>query len=491
MSVQSVIGADAPAGRTEQRKQSLEQYFTSTPISRFMASMMSYRQRAVHILDPGAGAGSLFTACVERICESRKVPERVEVTAYEIDDSLSRDIDEALDRAGRLCTRRGIKFSGRLIQGNFVTECAGSDPNGFTHVIMNPPYSKIGTRSPEYAAMMDRAGLRTTNMYTAFVSVAQDMLDRGGQMTFITPRSFCNGTYFRQFRGRMLDSMALRRIHLFDSRSSQFKTDGVLQENVIMCAKKGGRRVDVIVSSSAGPASPILSRKVRSGDVVSPTDPNLFVHIAPDARESAIVEKMRGLRATLDSLGLSVSTGKVVDFRAADALRSNGRGRAVPLVRPSDISAGTVRFPAGGKHPSFIEASEKTAKLLVRNGTYVLVKRFTAKEERRRIVAAVWTRKDYGTGLVGFENRVNYFYRPGNSIDRITAHGLWAFLNSTAADMYLRQFNGNTQVNATDLRYMRYPPLDILRAIGRAVGPGVGQDEIDRTVSRLALEGSP
>ena len=58
MSAQSVIGADAPAGRTEQRKQSLGQYFTSTPISRFMASMMSYRQRAVHILDPGAGAES-------------------------------------------------------------------------------------------------------------------------------------------------------------------------------------------------------------------------------------------------------------------------------------------------------------------------------------------------------------------------------------------------------------------------------------------------
>lgn len=490
MTAQSVIDAGAPARRTERRKQLLEQYFTSAPISRFMASMMSYRQRVIRILDPGAGAGSLFTACVERICELRKVPERVEVTAYEIDGSLSCNIDEALDRAGRLCARRGIKFSGRLIQSNFVTECAGSSPKGFTHVIMNPPYSKIGTRSPEYTAMMGRAGLRTTNMYTAFVSAAQDMLDRGGQMTFITPRSFCNGTYFRQFRGRMLDSMALRRIHLFDSRSSQFETDGVLQENVIMCAKKGGRRVDVIVSSSTGPASPVLSRKVRADDVVSPSDPSLFVHIAPDARESAIVAKMRRLGATLDSLGLNVSTGKVVDFRAADALRSSGRGRAVPLVRPSDISAGTVRFPTGGKHPSFIEANEKTTKLLVRNETYVLVKRFTAKEERRRIVAAVWTRKDYGTQLVGFENRVNYFYRPGCTIDKITAHGLWAFLNSTAADIYLRQFNGNTQVNATDLRYLRYPPLDVLRAIGRAVGPGAGQDEIDRAVNRLALERS-
>ena len=490
MTAQSMIDAGVPARRTEQRKQRLGQYFTSIQISRFMASMMSYRQKAVHILDPGAGAGSLFTACVERICELKKAPEKVKVTAYEIDGSLTCNIDEALDKARRLCARRGIEFSGRLIQGNFVTECAGSGPSGFTHVIINPPYRKIGIRSPEYDAMMCRTALRTTNMYTAFVSVAQDMLDRGGQMTFITPRSFCNGTYFQQFRGRMLRSMALRRIHLFDSRLSQFETDGVLQENVIMCAKKGGRRAGVIVSSSTGPVTPILYRKVRADDVVSPSDPRLFIHIAPDAGESAIVEKMRGLGATLDSLGLNVSTGKVVDFRVADALRSSGRGRAVPLVRPSDISTRTVRFPAGGKHPSFIEISEKTTKLLVKNGTYVLVKRFTAKEERRRIVAAVWTRKDYGTQLVGFENRVNYFYRPSCAIDNITARGLWAFLNSSAADMYLRQFNGNTQVNATDLRYMRYPPLDVLQAIGKAVGFGAGQDEIDNAVSRLALEKS-
>ena len=487
MAAQSVIDTGAPARVKEQKKRHLEQYFTSASISKLMASMMSYKQRAIHILDPGAGTGSLFTACVEHICESKKVPEQIKITTYEIDGSLSCDIDKALDKARRLCTKRGIKFSGKLIQGNFVTKCAGSGPDGFTHVIMNPPYSKISVRSPEYTAVMNKTGLRTTNMYTAFVSVAQDMLSRGGQMTFITPRSFCNGTYFQQFRKRMLDSMKLRRIHLFDSRSSQFDADGILQENVIMCAKKGGHRVDIVISSSVGPASPIRTRRVRAEEVVSPSDPNLFVHIAPDARESAIAAKMRGLEATLDSLGFNVSTGKVVDFRVADALRHNEHERAVPLVRPSDISAGTVKFPASKKHPSFIEASEKTIKLLVKNGTYVLVKRFTTKEEKRRIVAAVWNRKNYETHLVGFENRINYFYRPGSTIDKITAHGLWAFLNSAAADTYFRQFNGNTQVNAADLRYIKYPPLNILQAIGRTVGHGAEQDKIDQTVNKLAL----
>jgi adenine-specific DNA-methyltransferase len=34
---------------------------------------------------------------------------------------------------------------------------------------------------------------------------------------------------------------------------------------------------------------------------------------------------------------------------------------------------------------------------------------------------------------------------------------LAAFLNSTVLDVYFRQFNGHTQVNATDLRNLRYP----------------------------------
>ena len=83
------------------------------------------------------------------------------------------------------------------------------------------------------------------------------------------------------------------------------------------------------------------------------------------------------------------------------------------------------------------------------------------------MVAAVWSKKEYGSRLVGFENRTNYFHIRGGELESQTAKGLWVFLNSTIVDSYFRQFNGNTQVNATDLRYLRYPSTVRLGQLGK------------------------
>jgi adenine-specific DNA-methyltransferase len=44
---------------------------------------------------------------------------------------------------------------------------------------------------------------------------------------------------------------------------------------------------------------------------------------------------------------------------------------------------------------------------------------------------------------------------------------LAAFLNTTAVDDNFRRFNGHTQVNATDLRMMKYPSRPALIALGK------------------------
>lgn len=446
-----------------------------------MASMMDYQQDDIRILDPGAGVGSLFTACVERVCEMEQSPRSISVTAYEVDPSLVGSISDSLDIVKEFCRGRGVQFLGNLIQRDFIADyCSGAAPDGFTHTIMNPPYGKIGVSSHTHE-LLRSVGLQTTNTYAAFVAISQNMLCNGGQLVFISPRSFCNGRYFDRFRKMFLESMALRHIHLFGSRTSSFHDDGVLQENVIIHAEKLGVPKAVTVSSSAGPQDNTTHRRVAPSEVVFGDDPRRFIHIVPDVQGAHTSHNMRGLKYTLKDLNLGVSTGRVVDFRIRDELRPHGVDGTVPLVRPFNISSGVVEFPIEGKkHCNFIMDSIKSKKLLIQNGNYVLVKRFTTTEERRRIVAAVWTKDTHD--VVGFENRINYYHSNGGSLDILTARGLWMFLNSTMVDSYFRQFNGSTQVNATDLRYIKYPSKDKMRQLGCMMEDCLDQKQLDMVV---------
>jgi adenine-specific DNA-methyltransferase len=66
---------------------------------------------------------------------------------------------------------------------------------------------------------------------------------------------------------------------------------------------------------------------------------------------------------------------------------------------------------------------------------------------------------------------------------QLLAKGLWAYLNSSVLDLYFRQFNGHTQVNATDLRNMRFPTAQQLCAMGGRIGDrSLGQEEVDQIV---------
>ena len=123
------------------------------------------------------------------------------------------------------------------------------------------------------------------------------------------------------------------------------------------------------------------------------------------------------------------------------------------------------------KHHNFIIAKDAEVKKMLlpaSDGDYVVVKRFTTVEEKKRISAAVWSGGQWTEApAVCFENRVNYFHAHGTGMPPYVASGLAAFLNSSEVDEYFRQFNGSTQVNASDLRYLKYPSVQQLVNLGR------------------------
>jgi adenine-specific DNA-methyltransferase len=196
--------------------------------------------------------------------------------------------------------------------------------------------------------------------------------------------------------------------------------------------------------------------------------------------DAELAERVEALPCRLAALGIKVSTGRVVDFRAREHLRREPGADTVPLLYPAHLRGGGVRWPIDAfKKHNALARNEKTESLLIPEGRYVLTKRFSAKEERRRLVASLYD----APGPVGVENHLNYFHEDGHGLPASLAAGLATFLNSTAVDDYFRQFSGHTQVNATDLRNLHYPTREALEALGQLTL--IGQDAIDVAVLRL------
>ena len=78
----------------------------------------------------------------------------------------------------------------------------------FTHVILNPPYKKINTQTA-MSRRLYSADLEVANLYAAFVWLSTRLLEPGGEIVAITPRSFCNGPYFKKFRAAFLKTVNL------------------------------------------------------------------------------------------------------------------------------------------------------------------------------------------------------------------------------------------------------------------------------------------
>ena len=193
----------------------------------------------------------------------------------------------------------------------------------FTHAILNPPYRKINGDSVT-RRLLNAAGIEVSNLYAAFVWLAARMLKPNGELVAITPRSFCNGPYFRRFRIAFLELMALRRLHVFESRKKAFGDDEVLQENIIFYATRDRRKPkQVNVSVSEGlDFNNTKSRRILYERLVMPEDKDAFIHLALADTDDQVIELMRGFRTSLPELGIEVSTGRLVDFRAREYLRA-------------------------------------------------------------------------------------------------------------------------------------------------------------------------
>lgn len=481
------VRLEASAKIARRKKREMGQFMTPSSSANFMAALFKHTHHSTaRLLDAGAGMGSLSGAFIERWEAGGFGFGRVEATAYEIDGRLGDYLTQTL---AIYDARPDIKV--QVLVCDYIEDAVNliqfQTAPRFTHAILNPPYKKINSSS-RHRLLLRQVGIETVNLYSAFVALTAALMEQGGQIVAIIPRSFCNGPYYRPFREFVLARAAIHHMHLFASRDRAFKDDGVLQENVIILLERGGRQEDVTVSSSTDDRFADYAEHSHPFDrIVFPDDPERFIHVPVSLGRNAI-ELSPAFRHSLADIGVEVSTGPVVDFRVQAHVRSMPEPGAVPLLYPGHFTGQHIEWPKPGmKKPNALMCHPETGKWLYPNGFYAVVRRFSSKEEKHRIMASLVYPDAFDAPLLAFENHLNVFHYRKSGLQEELARGLTVFLNSTAVDDCFRRFNGHTQVNATDLRLMKYPSRGTLVALGTwaKTQTDLTQEQIDEKLESI------
>ena len=478
-------------------------YLTPVGVADYMAERLHGHAGCIRILDPAAGSGVLCCAAVEALAARRDKPKAVELVAFEVDAELITPLRRALAHLVAWARARGVAMTIRIENADFLTAHSGvlgsndelfdggRDATGFDVVIGNPPYFKVGRTDPRALALAEVVHGQP-NIYALFMAASVALLRQGGQFVFITPRSFASGPYFRRFRTTFFRMLQPTHVHVFDSRREAFRRDDVLQENIILVGtRKDDWRVadqHFVVASSTGveDIETGCRRRVRLAAAIDLQSPQQVLRLPVRTEDDDALRLIDSWPNSLRHLGLEISTGPVVPFRASKHICKHGSvpETHVPLLWMNHVGSLCATWPLAGRKPEFIGQDAKG--ILIPNRNYVLLRRFSTKEQARRLTAAPYLAGAFATPAIGIENHLNYIHRPNGELSEDEAWGLAALYSSRLMDTYFRILNGSTQVNATELRTMPLPAHEAVVALGRRVSSAACPKEaVEEHIPRL------
>lgn len=457
------------------------QFFTPTAIAQLMASYSDSSKENIKILDPGCGTAILSCSLIEQYVQKNNTVVTIELTAYETDSELTGVTDKVLNYLKSWLEERAITFTYSLIEDDFILENSTAlKPNYecelFDVIISNPPYFKLSKNDERVLAAQELVSGQP-NIYSFFMGIAAKLLKNNGELIFITPRSFASGNYFKAFRQIFFNTVQLEKVHLFNSRKDTFNRDKVLQETVILKArkKKLNPKEEVTVSSSSG-LRDILEPEIKhflSEELINLNTTEKIVHLPTNDKEASILELVSSWENVLMDYQIQISTGPVVSFRAKDFVENtyqNGTVFLAPLFWLHNVDKMVLEWPKQLKDKGqYIRIQDNSKSLLIPNKNYILLRRFSTKDDKSRLIAAPYFCNYYNSDYIGVENKVNYIYRKNGHLERDETTGICALLNSSLFDIYFQIFNGNVNVSATELRQMKFPSLKAIKEIGNEI----------------------
>lgn len=418
--------------------------------------MFSARQSSepLSVLDPCCGVGNLAAAALSRAVA---IEERVKLTVIEKDRDLLKIASDNFSR------RTNVD----LLNQDFFNYVKSTSAR-FDRIILNPPYSKLSADSWVAKLTRNIVGHNETNLYSAFVACCLKILSDKGELVALIPRSFCNGTMFRNFRRFILSKFSISEIYLFETRKIFAESD-VLQEVLII--KISSAKTNFVKISHESVDGDVKTKRFPIDKICFLSDEQKIIHIPIEDEDDTLLDKMAKFTQTLLSSGCRASTGKVVDFRVTKWLRKREAADLIRLlyqeaVNPNSFVEATMR---SADQPSYIKVSEETKNLLIEPANYVLVRRMSFKEAPHRIICGPLLERQFDRNLIGIENHLNYIWGENTVLTENACIGLAAFMSTPSVDSYIRRFSGHTQINASDLNALPIPKLSDLQDFGSEI----------------------
>ena len=454
----------------------LGRLFTKKDTARLMAGMLALddKKTVYTILDPGAGTGILAAAAIEEVCKRCPAAKQIFITCYENDPVFTPMLRDNLERIRKKARHDyGVKLYVTVYEENYLTDSKNHytvalfdeiHEDKFDIVICNPPLDLIDKYSSEAEAVGGVTQLKIGAPYL-FARLAAKHLEANGQLVIVLPTISSTAAGLATFRKEMADSLALRKIHLFVGKQKNQRRAVPLKKSFVLAYANGEKTSTIDITTSTDNGAKITTLPPIPYDFIVDKEDGTLT-LPKSIEDTKIVKHISDLPETLTSLGLKMSTGLVLDSRCEGMLFTDPIKGAVPLIRPSAIKGGQIRFPQPIKHQYIAATSER---LVQKNKNMVIIKRVPAKSDDRFVNSAIYMAAQLpGYRYISTHNKINFI----DTIDKNAeisprfAFGLFALLNSTIYDRYISIMSKSKQINAKEMRDLPLPPRNIIENIG-------------------------
>lgn len=448
-------------------------------------------------IDPAAGGGAFVSPVAVRMAATLRAQGR---TAAEIVDHIATHVAGVeLDPFSgwmahvflevalwEVCAEAGKRIPRVIVSADSLRHRFGQ--RRYRLVIGNPPYGRI-TLEKSQRERFARSLYGHANLYGLFTDLAVQLCQPGGVIGYVTPASFLGGQYFKNLRALLAAEAPPLAIDFIADRAGVF--DKVLQETVLIVLGRGNEQGPVSVHTTQPFGLGSTCEVTPSGDFPLPQDPHAPWLLPRRAEDVELLHALEGMPHRLSDYGLAVSTGPLVWNRHKPQLADRRGRNRYPLVwAESVLPSGEFRFSAKKRnHKPYFTWEPGQDHLLTRQSV-VLVQRTTAKEQHRRLIAALLPQEFIETnGAAVVENHLNMIY-PTNGANLVNLQAVTVLLNSAVIDKIFRCINGSVAVSAFELESLPLPPPEIMDELETMLENGAEAGAIECFLSNVYHAGA-